>query len=333
MSKQTVVVIGASGVIGGGHVRRLAGRDNVDVIALSRRPLGVDAANLLTLPVDLADPVADLAPLGPVTHAVYCAYAAADGEEAQRAANAALCESALALLERACPRLQHVTLLQGMKAYGSHLGPFRTPAKESDPRHQGPNFYFDQEDALAARAARHGWRWAVLRPHVVVGPAWRSPMNLAAVLTAYGLDRRARGLPFSFPGPEAAFDIVYQATDADLLSRAIEWAGTLEVSGEAFNITNGDFFRWRNAWPRLAAVFDLDPAGPEPRRLTEEMAGAPTPDGLEVSWAFADYVFHTTWDVMADTLKCRRHGFLEFLDSEAMLVDRCAEMRRLIGQT
>jgi hypothetical protein len=48
-----------------------------------------------------------------------------------------------------------------------------------------------------------------------------------------------------------------------------------------------------------------------------------------VSWAFADYVFNTTWDVMADTLKCRQFGFYEFIDSEQMLVDRLIEMRRL----
>ena len=48
-----------------------------------------------------------------------------------------------------------------------------------------------------------------------------------------------------------------------------------------------------------------------------------------VSWPFADYVFNTTWDVMADTLKCRQYGFLEFIDSEQMLTDRLTQMRQL----
>ena len=44
-------------------------------------------------------------------------------------------------------------------ARGSHLGPFKTPAKESDPRLPG-HYYDDQADALADAAAAHGWRWA-----------------------------------------------------------------------------------------------------------------------------------------------------------------------------
>ena len=42
--------------------------------------------------------------------------------------------------------LQHVQLIEGNKWYGSHLGPFRTPAREDDPPHMGPNFYVEQEN-------------------------------------------------------------------------------------------------------------------------------------------------------------------------------------------
>lgn len=38
-------------------------------------------------------------------------------------------------LEKLSPGFQHVTLMQGGKAYGCHIGPFPSPAKESDPRH------------------------------------------------------------------------------------------------------------------------------------------------------------------------------------------------------
>ena len=344
-ARKTVLVAGASGVIGGAHVRRLAGRDDVDVIALSRRPLAVEAANLRCIAADLTDPDPELGePLRTVTHLVYAAFVDAPGWQAQRAPNAALFEASLDLAASSCPSLRHITLLQGMKAYGSHLGPFKTPAKESDPRIPRGHFYDDQEDALRARAAERGWTWTALRPHVVIGPAQRSPQNLIAVLAVYATLEKERGRPLSFPGPEAAFDAVYQATDAGLLSRAIEWAGTDDrAAGQIFNITNGDFFRWRHVWPRLAAVFAMEAAGPEPRQLSETMAdadavwpGLVARHGLEanrledlVSWPFADYVFGTTWDVMADTLKCRAAGFLEFVDSERMLVDRLQEMRRL----
>ncbi|WP_201703635.1 hypothetical protein [Paraburkholderia kirstenboschensis] len=52
------------------------------------------------------------------------------------------------VMEKHAPNLQHVTLMQGGKAYGVHIGPIPSPAKESDPRHMPPNFYYDQEDFL-----------------------------------------------------------------------------------------------------------------------------------------------------------------------------------------
>ncbi|MEQ8394361.1 SDR family oxidoreductase [Thalassobaculum sp.] len=342
----TVLVIGASGVIGSALVRHLAGRDNVGVIAAARRPEPTSAPNVTTVPVDLNDPSAASADqtLTGVTHLVYCAYVDAPGWQAQNEPNARLFEAALGFAERHCPSLRHVTLLQGMKAYGSHLGPFKTPARESDPRIPQRHFYYDQEDALTARAASRGWSWTALRPHVVIGPARRSPLNLAAVLAVHAAFCRARGQPLYFPGSPAAFDSVYQATDAGLLARAIEWAGSEpRAAGEIFNITNGDFFRWRHLWPAIGSVLDLESADPRPTRLAETMAdagaewdGLVARHGLEpnrldtlVSWPFADYVFHTGHDVMADTLKCRRAGFLAFADSEAVIVDRLAELRRL----
>ena len=343
----TVLVIGASGVIGGAVVRRLAGRNGVAVVAAARNPETPPASNVIALPVDLTGETAiqDQSPLASVSHLVYCAYVDAPGWEAQNVPNAKLFSAGLDFVERHCPNLRHVTLLQGMKAYGSHLGPFKTPAKESDPRIPQPHFYYDQEDALVARAPKHGWDWTVLRPHVVIGPARRSPLNLAAVLAVYGALCRARDDVLTFPGPEAAFDAVYQATDAGLLARAVEWAGSdPRAAGEAFNITNGDFFRWRHVWPAIAKALDLEPGPPKPVSLVETMSGADVewdrlvskhglqPNRLDtlVSWPFADYVFHTTHDVMADTLKCRHAGFLAFADSERVIVDRLTELRSLL---
>ena len=48
-----------------------------------------------------------------------------------------------------------------------------------------------------------------------------------------------------------------------------------------------------------------------------------------VSWRFANYVFGTTWDVMSDSTKIRRHGFHELIDSEEMLLSRLNELRHL----
>src|SRR5258708_30624473 len=42
--------------------------------------------------------------------------------------------------------LKHVSILQGTKAYGVHLHPIAIPARESDPRDDHANFFFDQQD-------------------------------------------------------------------------------------------------------------------------------------------------------------------------------------------
>ena len=51
-------------------------------------------------------------------------------------------------IDSASSALRRVVLVTGTKYYGSHLGPFKTPARESDPRHIGPNYYFDQIDII-----------------------------------------------------------------------------------------------------------------------------------------------------------------------------------------
>ena len=48
--------------------------------------------------------------------------------------------------------LLHVSLLQGAKAYGLHVGSSPLPAKEGAPRDRHENFYFMQEDALGSCA-------------------------------------------------------------------------------------------------------------------------------------------------------------------------------------
>ncbi len=340
MHRKTLV-IGASGVIGGAYIRYLA-RLGEAVLGLARAPAGTGEPEIhLDLLSERPDGVEALRD---VTHVVYAGFAAALNGEDLRAKNAALMKAALDLLEQSCPSVRHVTLLQGMKAYGSHLGPFKTPAREDDPRIPGGHFYDDQLDMLVERAAARGWTWTALRPHVVIGPARRSPQNLIAVLGVYASLRKAEGLPLDFPGPEPAFDTVYQATDAELLSKAIDWAGRdRRAAGEVFNITNGDFFRWRHVWPEVAAVFGMAAAGPSGLSLADSMQDKGVlwrelvgRHGLEenrledlVSWSFADYIFGTTWDVMASTFKCRQAGFLEFVDSERMITDRLRELKDL----
>ena len=54
-------------------------------------------------------------------------------------------------------RLQHVSLLQGTKAYGAHVHPIPVPARERCAARRHANFYWLQEDLLRETSARPGW--------------------------------------------------------------------------------------------------------------------------------------------------------------------------------
>ena len=65
--------------------------------------------------------------------------------------------------------LRHIPFCQGGKAYGADLGPFKTPARENDPRLMPPNFYHDQEDLLRRRQQGKPWHWTAQRPEAIGG--------------------------------------------------------------------------------------------------------------------------------------------------------------------
>ncbi len=344
MAGRTVLVVGASGVTGRHFIAHARAAGALDVIGLARRR-PADAGDVPYVTVDLLDreaAVAGLAGFGGVTDLVHCGFVPAPTFLEQVAPNRALLENALAGLAAARAPIGRVVLVQGMKYYGSHLGPFRTPAKEDDPRHMPPNYYYDQEDLLRAAAAEAGFSFTLLRPHVICGMSLNTPQNLMAVVGVYAALSAELGLPLRFPGSRASFEAIGQATDARLLARAIHWA-LLEpaAAGEAFNVTNGDFFRWRNVWPRIADLFAIAPGEPQTIDLAAFMAekgetwdrmrvrhGLAAPPLAElVDWSFANDVLRRGWDVMASTIKARRFGFHDCMDTEDMLIEHLAAMQ------
>lgn len=78
-------------------------------------------------------------------------------------------------------------------------------------------------------------------------------MNLAMVLAIYASISKELGLPLRFPGKPGAYDSLLEMTDAALLAKATVWAATEQrCANQAFNITNGDLFRWNELWPKIA---------------------------------------------------------------------------------
>ena len=131
-------------------------------------------------------------------------------------------------------------------------------------------------------------------------------------------------------------------TDAALLARATVWAATEpHCANQAFNITNGDLFRWNDLWPRIAAFFEMETAPPLPLTLATVMADKEplwnsmiekhglieNPYDHVSSWAFGDFVFSWDYDFFADGSKARRFGFHEFIDTETMFMDIFQNLR------
>jgi len=339
----TTLIAGALGVVGRAVLEQVEGAGR-SAIGLSRRQPDFETSARF-ISVDLTDRAACLAQLTDleqVTHLVYAAvYEKPDiargwTDPEHVRTNLAMLSNLVEVLEQRAPNLQHITLMQGTKAYGIHMGPFRLPAREDDPRYMTPNFYYDQQDWLTARQLGKRWTWTVLRPQLVCGFALGSPMNIIAGIGAYAVICRELGLPLRFPGGEPR---TIELTDAALLARSIDWAGDADSArNNIFNVTNGDVFVFAHFWQRIAGCFSMPTDVPHPHSLTRSMADKEavwqrivarhglrptTLAELVPSWSFIDYSLgHGSRpnDVILSTIRIRQAGFSDCIDSEEMFL-------------
>lgn len=335
MTKNTALIAGGLGIAGRALIEELEQRPDWDVAAISRRaPDFPSRANFVS--ADLLDSRAcrdSLHGLSNVTHIFYVAHSARATSAEEVGPNLAMLCNLVEAVELASPSLKHVHLLHGSKWYGNHLGPYRTPAKEDDPRHMPPNFYYNQQDWIEARQRSKGWNWSSLRPHGFCGISIGSPMNHLLGLALYASISRELGLPLRFPGSPGAFRAIYQFTDAALLARAMVWASTTTAcANQAFNMTNGEYERWENIWPSIARLFGMQPADvqtislarfmadKEPlwARMQEKYGLQKYPLGELVNWQFIDWSYSNGFDQMSSLGKARKAGWSETLDAETM---------------
>ena len=88
-------------------------------------------------------------------------------------------------------------------------------------------------------------------------------MNMGLTLAVYAAHLPRAGPPFVFPGSETQWNGAHRhdrrrpARRADGLGRH----DTRRGRRPAFNIVNGDVFRWRWLWPRLAEHLGVEPEG------------------------------------------------------------------------
>ena len=240
MAKGKAVVVGGLGMIGRNIIQALEAEGGWEIVGLSRRPANFET-NATFISVDLLDEAQakeKLSGLTDVTHIFYAGLSG--GVEAENVeGNLALVVNSVGVIEPVSPTLERVILVQGGKYYGVHLGPHKTPSKETDPRHLPPNFYYNQQDFIADLQQGTSWHYTMLRPEAVVGFAEGIPLNTASLVAVYASVCKEMDVPLNYPGPEAAFTAFNKFVDARLLGRCAAWAAQNPAcAGEAFNVTN-----------------------------------------------------------------------------------------------
>lgn len=335
---KTALIAGAGGAASKRLIEVLLADPQWSVVGLARTPRR-DADRLRWIAADLFERDAcrrALADERAVTHIFYTARAK-HGETGVESVpdNVAMLENLIDAIEPVATGLEHVHLVQGTKYYGMHLGPFRTPAREDDPRPDFPNFYYDQQDLLAERARGRAWAWSASRPTFIYDFAPERARNGVAVIGAYAALCRELGLALDFPGSAAAFEAQRDLTDASLLARAMKFMTAAPACrNEAFNVANGDVVSWRALWPRIAGYFGIAAGEPRPfslnawsrdkqpvwDQIVRKYSLAPAPLDAVADWAFADFHWAQGYDVVSDPSKLRKAGFPETLDSGEMLL-------------
>ena len=338
------VVAGVTGAVGSAIARELASSGDWTIVGLSRSPPKDPIAGVEYVSTDLADAERcrqALAGQGDATHLFYCGRATHREQTLEDApTNLALLDNVLSAVERGA--LRHVHLVQGGKVYGVHVGPFPTPAREDDPRAVIENFNYDQEDLLRRRSKGLAWSWSASRPNTLLHFSPAIARNLVSSLGAYAAISRELGCALDFPGPEGAYRSLTQVTSIELLARAMAWmAAEPACANQAFNVTNGDVFRWNRIWPRIADAFDMPCGSVRPLRLAEVMPGkeaawgrvckryglSSRPLSDVANWGYLDATLERTWDEIFSTTKARSFGFHDWEDSEERLLSLIGEYR------
>ncbi|MFD1951958.1 SDR family oxidoreductase [Sphingomonas arantia] len=345
---KTALVVGASGIVGSATAALLV-QEGWTVHGLSRRPGAQEGVQPVAADLqDAAGTRAALAGLHP--DAVFITtWLRQDSEAENIRVNSAMVRNLLDGLDDD-GATRHVALVTGLKHY---LGPFeaygkgalpQTPFREEQGRLDVENFYYAQEDAVFAAAARDGFSWSVHRPHTVIGKAVGNAMNMGTTLAVYATLCRETGRPFRFPGSTAQWEGLTDMTDAGQLARHLLWATTTpEAANQDFNIVNGDIFRWQWMWGRIAEWFGVEPAPFDGTMMPLETqmandgalwAEIAAREGLvEADLSRLASPWHTDADlgrpieVVTDMSKSRRMGFTAYRPTDDAFYDLFAQLR------
>ena len=349
-AENIALVVGATGIAGSNLATKLIEK-GWTVFGLSRNPKN-DIEGLQPIAADLLNTESLISALSEIapTHVFFTTWMRNDTEEENIRVNSAMVRNLLNVLS---PKksIQHVSLVTGLKHY---LGPFdayattgtlpETPLREEQPRLDLPNFYYAQEDEVYEAAKRDGFSWNIHRPHTLIGKTIGNAMNMGTTLAVYASICKKEGRPFIWPGSEAQWNGVSDVTDAKILADQIIWAATNpEAHNEAFNIANGDVFRWKWLWPKIAEWFDVEYEGysgtiqPLETVMNEKDAIWKTIANehqlIEEDLNQLASAWHTDLDlsrpleVMTDMSRSRKLGFATYKDTKDSFFELFAQLR------
>ena len=347
MAENIALIAGATGAAASRLTELIASTPGWQAVGLCRNPrTNPPPGNVRYIKTDFTSAEsckAAVAAAGAVTHMVYAARAPfGEGGVEDVPGNVILLRNVLDAAD--IPSLKHVHLVEGGKWYGLHIGPMLSPTREDDPRHMPPNFYYDQQDLLAQRQIGKSWTWSASRPQYLVDIAPGRARNLITVVGAYAAICKELGARLDFPGVPGAYHALTEITDCTVLARFIFWSMTAPTAANrAFNITNGDTFRWSRLWPRLAACFGLETGIVRPMKLERWMAdkapvwksiaerhGLIYPDIADVAlWPYGDFVWNIDWDVVSSMTAARVAGFTHYEDTEEQFLRHIDAYRAL----
>ena len=348
MAGKVAVIAGATGAAAKRLKEALLADPTWRVVGLSRNPPKSNDPRLQFLAADLTNAESTRAALAKVPDATHLFYTArAQFSDASKGVedvegNAAMMRNLLDGAEASAKSLEHVHLVEGTKWYGMHLGRMSSPAREDDPRHMPPNFYYAQEDLLRAHQKGKKWTWSASRPGFLYDFAPERARNMPPTIGAWAAMCREMGMRLDFPGKPQNYTALFEATDASQLGRAVTWMATATAArNEAFNVTDGTVFRWERLWPRIANFYGMEVGQIRPLNLGLWMSDkGPVWEAIArrhglvssrmddvVTWNFGDFLWGLETDVVSSTTKIRLAGFHDTVDTEDQILRQLAQYR------
>jgi nucleoside-diphosphate-sugar epimerase len=350
MEEKTALIFGATGIVGGNLIDHLLRSDKAHwkIIGVSTTepnfwPWWGDK-RVSFVSVNLFDENCcrekfsqhpDIKNVGYIS---YAAYKQSNDNNQMIDDNMKMFKNALTVLEFA-KQVKRVHLNTGSKYYGAFSGPYKTPAEESDERPQTPFFYYLQEDYLRDLQKGKSWSYLVTRPPEIGGYS-KGYMNLAQSIAVYATFCHEFNLKFKCPGNTTSWNCVMDVADIEQLCSFIE-EGVLsdnsKYKNEAFNLNNGDVFRWIYLWPKLADYFKLEYEEPtakgfylkdhysekkqEWKQIAQKYNLRWDDLGKVATFDFADLCIGREWDSMLSMSKAREAGFKGYKSTEKMYTD------------